>query len=227
MRDENNSLSHHRIHLNWLTNKNTLSLITVTKWSTTTVKSFKQANLPFNSDTLHQWQSVPLYGIKIFPATLGLTCKQLKHTFCKDDWLIPGLRLRNMGVSISSGRSKHSRCTRTCAHTHTIMHSAHPPTKGQRGTSTHCGSASVASGVRGCNRSYKMKMTGQDIQLLLKVQKALRFWNALGVSCSAWRFSSLGSASGTPHLRWPRTVLPPHQEGVWKCESVKRETGEC
>lgn len=64
MRDENNSLSHHRIHLNWLTNKNTLSLITVTKWSTTTVKSFKQADLPFNSDTLHRRQLVPLYEIK-------------------------------------------------------------------------------------------------------------------------------------------------------------------
>lgn len=41
MRDENNSLSYHRIHLNWLTNKNTLLLITIIKWSTTTVKSFK------------------------------------------------------------------------------------------------------------------------------------------------------------------------------------------
>lgn len=127
MRDENNSLSHHRIHLNWLTNKNTLSLITVTKWSTTTVKSFKQADLPFNSDTLHQWQSVPLYGIKIFPATLGLTCKQLKHTFCKDDWLIPGLRLCNMGEFLfhQGEASTHA----AHAHAHTRTHSCTQPTR--------------------------------------------------------------------------------------------------
>lgn len=64
MRDENNSLSYHRIHLNWLTNTNTLLLITVIKWSTTTVKSLKQVDLLFNSDTLHQRQLVPLYEIK-------------------------------------------------------------------------------------------------------------------------------------------------------------------
>lgn len=122
MRDENNSLSHHRIHLNWLTNKNTLSRITVAKWSTTTVKSFKQADLPFSSDTLHQWQLVPLYEKKkMFPATLGLTCKQLKHTFCKDDWLIPSLRLCNMGEFLfhQGDASTHAALTHTHAHAHT------------------------------------------------------------------------------------------------------------
>lgn len=77
MRDENNSLSYHRIHLNWLTNKNTLSLSTVIKWSTTTVKSFKQVDLLFSSDTPHQRQLVPLYEIKnVSFVTLGFTCKQ-------------------------------------------------------------------------------------------------------------------------------------------------------
>lgn len=40
------------------------------------------------------------------------------------------------------------------------------------------------------------------------------------------RVSSLGSPGGKPHLRLPRTVLPLHREGVLKCESAERETGE-
>lgn len=130
MRDENNSLSYHRIHLNWLTNKNTLLHITVIKWSTTTVKSFKQVGSLFRSDTLQPRQLVPLYEIKMFPATLGFTCKQLKHTFCKDDFIIPGLRLHNEEFLFHRGRSHHMLCIHTCVHTcaHTYTHiQSHSP----------------------------------------------------------------------------------------------------
>lgn len=116
MRDENSSLSHHRIHLNWLTNKNTWLLAL---WSGARhCQSLQQANLlcSFRHITCYINTVRTALWNQPFPATLGFTCKQLKHTFWEDDLIIPGLRLHNKKELLIHWRSEHT-------HAHTLTHS--------------------------------------------------------------------------------------------------------
>lgn len=153
----------------------------------------------------------------MFPATLGFTCKQLKHIFCKDDLIIPGLRLHNKEEFLfHQGRSKRSHCAHVSALSRSLQ--SRSPAKGPSLTTNHS-STSVANCARGCDRNYKMKMIKHPTSVKNTKPKAQVLKCHSGSSCSAWRFSSLGSPGGKPHLRLPRTVLPLHREGVWKCES--------
>lgn len=80
--------------------------------------------------------------------------------------------------------------------------------------------------MRSLSLGFKNKGGQANIQLQLRIPKSSGSENSSQLlPAQPGRVSSLGFPGDRPHLRWPPTVLPPHREGVLKCESAE-ETGE-